>query len=496
MKNTQIENTEILFFEKLLNTSSTNLKKDLLFQFINNSKVAIYNENKQQSIDIILKEIFSREIFGIKEKTIINIFESLIKSDKDVFEYKGDIGEYVKNNYHLLSNSPKKVNSLNSFLGISKEIEYSNKYSFTNNFLTVLYRLKNTTLLESYKNIIIDCFKELEPDTIKWIARFLVKKPRFGINISLINDVFYDLDIDLIKTHSIQLATNYKKEYIEKFPVYLEPKYNGFRVHIEYLNNIHTLYSRSGDDITKSFPDVILFLENNIFNKFKSYKLDVEFISLNHSLQSIQKRITRKYDIDKQEKVIIQSFDLLELNGKELYNVKYLKRKELLKSNFTNSKINEQLKIVDMKICNTFADIDRYYKYYLDLSMEGVVIKTNDIYHFKRHRTWLKKKPVETIELEIKDFSFGEGKNGGKVSSITLKDSSEELLVSLGSGFTEEDINKFTTEQSQLIGKIVEVGFDAVSVTDNGYSLLYPRFKGIRIDKTKPDSVLTFIQPK
>ena len=121
----------------------------------------------------------------------------------------------------------------------------------------------------------------------------------------------------------------------------------------------------------------------------------------------------------------------------------------------------------------------------LDEGYEGLMIKPiNDIYECKRSHAWLKIKPFIEVTLTVTDIQEGTGKHEGRLGAFSVEgeDDGKFFSLSVGSGLTDEDREKFWKEKDSLKGQLIEIRADAVtqSVEGEHYSLRFPRFKTFR----------------
>ena len=97
---------------------------------------------------------------------------------------------------------------------------------------------------------------------------------------------------------------------------------------------------------------------------------------------------------------------------------------------------------------------------------------------FKKSR-----KPFIEVSLEITDVEEGTGKNVGRLGALVCSgvDDGKEIVVNVGSGFTDDDRIEFWNNRATLPGQIVEVRADAITQNQDGtYSLRFPRFLRFR----------------
>jgi DNA ligase-1 len=115
---------------------------------------------------------------------------------------------------------------------------------------------------------------------------------------------------------------------------------------------------------------------------------------------------------------------------------------------------------------------------------EGIMIKDRDaVYQCKRSASWLKLKPVITVDLAIVAVEEGTGRNKGRMGAIVCEgiDDDRDIRVNVGSGFKDSDRDNLWDDRDNLIGRIVEIQADVVTQNrDGGYSLRFPRFERFR----------------
>jgi DNA ligase-1 len=115
---------------------------------------------------------------------------------------------------------------------------------------------------------------------------------------------------------------------------------------------------------------------------------------------------------------------------------------------------------------------------------EGIMIKDPEAkYECKRSTSWLKQKPFIEVTLGILDVEEGTGRNEGRLGAIVCsgRDDGKDIVVNVGSGFTDSDRTAYWLSRDTLLGQFVEVRADAVTKNQDGtYSLRFPRFLRFR----------------
>ena len=125
--------------------------------------------------------------------------------------------------------------------------------------------------------------------------------------------------------------------------------------------------------------------------------------------------------------------------------------------------------------------------------LEGGVLKDFN-YQFKNGTSKLQLKIKLKVDTDLRITGFTEGtlgtKREGKIGAIQYQND-EGTVQGQCSGFSDAELEYFTTHKEELLGKILTVEFcDVVKSPENDYyALMHPRFKGIRTDKTETDTL-------
>jgi len=306
-------------------------------------------------------------------------------------------------------------------------------------------------------------------------------------------------------------------------PCAVEYKYDGFRLIIHKKDKEIKLFTRSLENVTKQFPEVIEFI--NKYVKGKSFILDSEAVGFDKKtkrytqFQKISQRIRRKYDIEKLSKelpVEINVFDILYYNGKSLIDTSFEKRTKIIKQIIKPVKY----KIIHAKqiITSSIKTAEKFYKTALKDNQEGVMLKNlkKEYNPGSRVGHMLKIKPEDKdLDLVITGAEYGTGKRKGVLSSFYLSCKKGKDYVEIGkmstgikekaeSGFTYEQLTKklkplIISEKGKTVKvkpKIVlAVTYQEIQHSPNyesGFALRFPRFTALREDK--PLSEITTLE--
>ena len=318
-----------------------------------------------------------------------------------------------------------------------------------------------------------------------WYRRILIKDLRCGVSEKTVNNVAKKMNLQFrVPVFSCMLAHDGAK-HPKKIQgcCLVEYKYDGVRVIGIVKNGKATLYSRNGK-IFHNFPHIENALSKTEYNNMV---FDGEVMS--DDFQALMKQVYRKSGANTDD-AYLALFDMLPLkefnSGKSLLNT--IERKEEL--NKMSQTFNEEIKLVDYEIINfdekagqvKFSTMN---KEALDKGFEGLMIKpTKNFYECKRSHAWLKIKPFIEVTLKVIDIQEGTGKHAGKLGAFNVKGEDDDKFFSLsvGSGLTDEDRERFWKAKDKLIGRLVEIRADAITKSIEGehYSLRFPRFKNFR----------------
>lgn len=129
---------------------------------------------------------------------------------------------------------------------------------------------------------------------------------------------------------------------------------------------------------------------------------------------------------------------------------------------------------------SSYAEFMTYHKVNLAAGCDGTVLKReNSLYEFKRTRTWLKVKPVETFDCRVVGIVPGKGKYSSVVGALTITVEDGPVYMQV-SGMTDAQRKEWHQHPENIMGKFIEV--EARGVHKSG-KLIEPRFIRVRDDK-------------
>lgn len=314
----------------------------------------------------------------------------------------------------------------------------------------------------------------------------------------------------------------------------VEDKYDGIRAqaHIAPVRSDHhlllhgetfagirvALFSRTLDEITPAFPDLVRPLASMKSSAFgmgaqAGIILDGEIVPFQDErilpFQNLQKRLGRKTlteELLQSVPVAFIAYDILYRDGRVLVEEPYEVRQTILESLGLESTVLRQA------ISQRFSDVailDQEFQAARDRGNEGLMIKhLQSTYRpGKRGKDWLKvKRAIATLDVVITAAEVGTGKRSRFLSDYTFAVRASEddpTLLNVGkaySGLTDAEVQELSdwlkqhTLQEFAHGRVrtvepkivLEVTFDRVQASKrhkSGYALRFPRILRIRHDK-------------
>jgi DNA ligase-1 len=251
------------------------------------------------------------------------------------------------------------------------------------------------------------------------------------------------------------------EEIIKKMgKVAVEPKYDGTRLQIHWAKGKAGFFTRNLENVTHMFPDLIEALTKEI--KVKEVIFDGEAIGFDPKtgrflpFQETIKR-KRKYEIGSKAKEIPLKyfvFDILFKNGKDLINLPFNQRREILEK--TILKNSQTFKISPQIVTENPQELKEFHKIQIKKGLEGVVAKKWEAPYDpgRRGYTWVKLKQekgkkggglADTLDCVVMGYYRGRGKRaafgiGGFLVGIRREGGSDQVLTisKIGTGLSDK----------------------------------------------------------
>lgn len=316
--------------------------------------------------------------------------------------------------------------------------------------------------------------RDLDEEYQELVRRIIRKDLRCGVGPALALTLYPGI----IRTFEVMRAVplnktkpNPKKSY------FIEPKYDGLRAIAVIKGQSVSLLSRNGLEFTSTdhLKEPLLRLASGR-DMFFDGELE------NGNFNSSSSAVRRKNQTNTDTRFHI--FDRLEADEWGSTTREHSHRRSLLEQDFDRGRLlGEELQLVPAHRAAP-EEFMKYYNHFLDRGYEGAMVKDPmGLYRFRKHKDWIKIKPVNDLDLQVESLVQGEGKYFGMLGAVIVKYKNKR--VNVGSGFSDEQRQQFWADPGLIKGKIIEVQFH--EETPDG-SLRHPRFVRIREDKTQPDN--------
>jgi DNA ligase 1 len=441
---------------------------------------------------------------GIAEKLIIKSL-SLVSGNslneiKKKYSEIGDLGEVA---YNIL------INKIQTTL-ISGLLTIENVF----NTLLKIARVSGTGSLDNKLRFIVSLLNNSSNLEAKFIVKLILGNLRLGIaDFTLLDaialtftgdkknrqilerayNVSSDLgkialilsrgSIDDIRTISISLFIPIRPmlaervsnplEALEKIhgDVLAEFKIDGERIQIHKKGKRTELFTRSLENVTSNFPDLIKAFDNI---ETKDLIAEGEVVAINPEnnkylpFQSLMRR-RRKYNIQEitaAYPVILNLFDLLYYDGSDMTHVPLLERRKLLANIFGRQQKSDKVKLIDQIKVSRIEEMENYTEKALKNGCEGIMIKNpNSQYRAgAREWAWMKLKKeysgevTDSVDLVVVGALHGKGRRVGKYGALLLATYDAErdvfcTICKVGTGFTDNILLMVTDKLNKHIIK-------------------------------------------
>jgi DNA ligase 1 len=292
---------------------------------------------------------------------------------------------------------------------------------------------------------------------------------------------------------------------------FVEDKFDGIRGQAHVRDGRVAIYSRTLDEISARFPELIEPLAALPTDAI----IDGEILTARGEeilpFADLQKRLGRKVisaEILSSTPVVFVGWDLLYASGKVLIDEPLRARREQLQE-ILSSKPGT-VRLSQTKLFEDVTKLDDEFDAARARGNEGLMIKDpgSSYKPGRRGREWLKlKKALATLDVVVTAVELGHGKRRNVLSDYTFavrRSEDDPELLNIGkaySGLTDVEIAEMTewfrahTLQEFAHGRVrivepsvvIEVTFDRVQPSNrhkSGYALRFPRIVRLRRDKT------------
>jgi ATP-dependent DNA ligase len=299
-------------------------------------------------------------------------------------------------------------------------------------------------------------------------------------------------------------------EAIDLFEFQVEPKWDGVRVQLARAGEQVALYSRTGDDISETFPDIV---KAALAIDEQEFVLDGELLTKDQDeiapFNALQQRLNRKNVTQamlSDYPAHIRLYDILIDRGQDIRDLPLRERRARLENWYArhpsrSMDLSAVLSLRSKGDLYAFRDGARANP---QSGVEGVMIKRLESpYIAGRPRGhWFKwKRNTLTLDCVLLYAQRGSGKRSSFYSDYTFGVWHEKKLLPIGkaySGFTDEEllrldkwirantINRFGPVREVKHELVFEIEFDSIHESSrhkSGLAMRFPRVQRIRWDK-------------
>jgi len=246
------------------------------------------------------------------------------------------------------------------------------------------------------------------------------------------------------------------KRFQEEFAA--EFKLDGERAQIHKHNDTIMIFSRSLENITSYYPDIVEKISEKIVAE--DVILEAEVVAMNSNsgdflpFQELMHR-RRKYEIEDavtKYPITVNFFDVLFSDGKDCMDMKYSERRKLLEKII---KQDNFARLIPMSVIKNEEQILEVLENSINSGCEGLMLKHLDSTYRAgiRGSNWLKLKREyqnelgDSLDLVVVGAFFGKGRRTGKYGTLLLATYNDEedifpSICKVGTGFTDESLDQ------------------------------------------------------
>lgn len=411
---------------------------------------------------------------------------------------------------------------------------------------SLITRLSETRGLKNKTGILVGVLSRATPLEGKYLIKLLASDLRIGLreglvedaiarvfdqplaNVAQVNMLLGDLgetavrarandlqDVNMRLFHPLKfmLATpaadlaDIARTMPEEF--FVEDKFDGIRAQAHIQEGRVAIYSRTMDEITHRFPELIKPLSELGIEAIIDGEVVPALGDRILPFSDLQKRLGRKSigeELLRDVPVILVAYDLLYASGRVLTDETLEERRKLLEQMIPTDGI---VRISVAKRFNAVAALDQEFDDARARGNEGLMIKSPASLYKpgRRGRDWLKlKRAIATLDVVVTAVEVGHGKRRHLLSDYTFavrRSDEDDELLNIGKAysgltdaelaemtvwFTEHTLKEFAHGRVRLVQPetVIEVTFDRVQESKrhkSGYALRFPRILRLRPDK-------------
>lgn len=293
-------------------------------------------------------------------------------------------------------------------------------------------------------------------------------------------------------------------------PFVVEDKYDGIRAQAHIDGDHVRLYSRTLDEITEGYPDVVMGLRG----LGQGLVLDGELLAVDpvqprraRPFVTLQRRLGRKSPsaaLLAEVPAAFVAYDILAASTTLVIESAWRDRRSMLESLSWRS---DSAFMAPYSMVSTEIEVETAFDAARGSGNEGIIAKDPGSPYTpgRRGKTWIKlKRPLATLDVVVTGVERGHGRRNGVLSDYTFAvraSETDSTLLNVGkayNGLTDMEIaaltERFKAITTEQFGRfhavrpevVLEVTFDIVQKSARhkaGYALRFPRIVRVRDDK-------------
>lgn len=292
-----------------------------------------------------------------------------------------------------------------------------------------------------------------------------------------------------------------------------EWKWDGIRVQVVADDSVTKVFSRTGEDITASFPELQMpsGFVGVIDGELLARRPDVKGLAPG-TFNELQQRLNRKMPPQKlidASPVFVRAYDILQVGEKDMRPLSTTQRRQALMDALTAGR-PDFMDASEVVAFEDFEVLDRMRRLPSDPAIEGIMLKRKDAAYVAGRTAglWYKwKKAPMTADVVLMYAQRGHGKRSGLYSDFTFGAWTDDgsTLLPVGKayfGFTDKElafidryVRENTTDRFGPVrsiradaeqGLVFEIEFEGIGLSGrhkSGIALRFPRISRIRQDK-------------
>jgi len=401
---------------------------------------------------------------------------------------------------------------------------------------------------ETKLDLLFGLFNRCEPAEARYLARLVLSEMRIGVGEGTVRDAVahaFDVPVEAVE-RALQVSNDYglvaaraRDGAVDALAglhlqvgrpvqamlaqtgtvtdaladwerVAVEWKFDGARVQVHYDGEEIHLFSRNMADITDPLPEIA---DRLAMDMDAPAILDGEVVAIDEHgdprpFQAVLRRLRRKHDIAQaREDVSLEfhAFDCLHADGADLLERPLVERHDQL-----GSILSDDGMVSALWLRSDPDDIAEIEREALEAGHEGLMLKNPQSAYTpgRRGQNWLKRKPdVETLDCVVTGAEWGEGRRANLLGTFEISvrdgDGGYASVGKVATGVTDEQLEELTDLlEPHILGEdgtelaidpavVLEVGYEEIQTSPtygSGYALRFPRFVGVREDKSPADA--------